>query len=91
MPIGDFVTTIPNTVFILVHVVALLVGLYGAYWANGKKQDLWMAVFGLWALSELVYLITHATGAINALFAHTLQEVLLLVAFLYVVYKASSK
>ncbi|MBI4017630.1 MAG: hypothetical protein HY366_01645 [Candidatus Aenigmarchaeota archaeon] len=75
--------------FVPIHVLALLVGIYGAYGANKMKQNLWAIVFGLWAISELVYLTVHLNlNIVTQLTAHTLQEVFLLVGFLYVVYSS---
>lgn len=91
MPI-DIYSALPPVLFLVVHVVNLLIGIYGAYWAHSNNQGLWTVVFGLWAVSELVYLTVHlGLDFVTQLTAHTLQEVLLLIAFLYVIYSAAMK
>ncbi|QQG39967.1 MAG: hypothetical protein HYS81_00970 [Candidatus Aenigmatarchaeota archaeon] len=87
-----FDLVLPDMAYQAVHVIALLVGLYGAYWASNNKQGLWTVVFGLWAVTELIYLTVHLNlGIVTAGAAHVIQEALLLIAFLYVVYSAAMK
>lgn len=90
MPHGAFVNQIPAPVFLLVHLVALLVGLYFAKRAFGSGANLLGWAFGLFALAELSYMTYHLDWTVF-LFAHTLSEVLDLVAFILVFAAATQK
>ncbi len=83
MPIGGFINNFPPAVFLLVHLVAFLVGAVFAYRAfNGAAQLLGWG-FTLYAIAEIVYMTYHLDWTVF-LFAHTIAEVLDLVAFVLV-------
>ena len=83
MPIGAFVNALPPAFFLLVHLVAFLIG---AYFAK-RALDAGFARFGwgfvLYAIAEIVYMTYHLDWTVF-LFAHTIAEVLDLVAFVLV-------
>ncbi|HEY8477881.1 MAG TPA: hypothetical protein VIN09_13540 [Chloroflexota bacterium] len=83
MPIGQFVSLLPPAVFLLVHLVAFAVGAYFAYRSFGAGLDVLGWGFALYALAEIVYMTYHLDWTVF-LFAHTIAEVLDLVAFVLV-------
>src|SRR4029078_1783473 len=89
MPIGDFVHGIPPIGFLAIHVVLFLVGAYAAWrtFGVGATQLGW--AFSLFALAEITYMTSHLDWT-TFLFAHTVSEVLDLLAFLSVFAFASS-
>ncbi len=83
MPFGGFINALPPAFFLLVHLIAFLVGAFFAYRAlNGGAQKLGWG-FVLYAIAELVYMTYHLDWTVF-LFAHTIAEVLDLVAFILV-------
>lgn len=83
MPFGSFINAIPAPVFMVIHLSALAIGLFFAQRAfKAGASDLGLA-FGLFALAELSYLTYHLDWTVF-LFAHTISEVLDLVAFILV-------
>ncbi|MBX6341310.1 MAG: hypothetical protein IRY97_02535 [Thermomicrobiaceae bacterium] len=83
MPFGTFVNDIPSGVFLLIHLVAFLIGAYFAYRAFGAEARGVAWGFTLYAVAELVYMTYHLDWTVF-LFAHTIAEVLDLVAFIIV-------
>jgi len=83
MPIGAFINVFPPAVFLLVHLVAFLIGAYFAYRAFGAGLNTFGWAFTLYALAEIVYMTYHLDITVF-LFAHTISEVLDLVAFVLV-------
>ncbi|HXY67816.1 MAG TPA: hypothetical protein VEH62_00105 [Gemmatimonadales bacterium] len=83
MPIGGFVNAVPMPVFLVIHAVALLIGAFFARkaFAAGASDVGWG--FALYALAELSYLTYHLDWTV-VLFAHTIAEVLDLVAFILI-------
>jgi hypothetical protein len=83
MPFGDFVNQIPPLGFLAIHLVAFLIGAYFAWrsFGSGASQLGWG--FSLFALAELSYMTYHLDWTIF-LFAHTISEVLDLVAFILI-------
>lgn len=83
MPIGGFVNAIPMPVFLVIHAVAFLIGAWFARraFAAGAAEFGWG--FALYALAELSYLTYHLDWTV-VLFAHTISEVLDLVAFILI-------
>jgi hypothetical protein len=61
------------------HLIGFLLGVFFAYRASGGMARLTGRVFGLYALAELVYMTYHLDWMVF-LFAHTISEVLDLVA-----------
>jgi hypothetical protein len=83
MPIGDFVNQIPAPIFLLIHLTAFAIGAYFAYRAFGAGVPLLGWAFSLFALAEISYMTYHLDWTVF-LFAHTISEVLNLVAFILV-------
>lgn len=83
MPFGDFVNQVPPIGFLLIHVAAFLIGAFFAQraFAAGAKGLGWG--FALFALAEISYMTYHLDWT-TFLFAHTISEVLDLVAFVLV-------
>lgn len=90
MPIGSFLNALPPAFFLLVHLVAFLIGAYFAYRAfNGGATTLGWG-FALFALAEISYMTYHLDWTVF-LFAHTISEVLDLVAFILVFVAATQR
>jgi hypothetical protein len=83
MPFGDFVNQIPAPVFLLIHLVAFLVGAYLAWRSFAAGLTLFGWGFSLFALAEISYMTYHLDWTVF-LFAHTVSEVLDLLAFILV-------
>jgi hypothetical protein len=83
MPIGDFVNGIPPLGFLAIHVVLFLFGAYAAWRSFGVGATLLGAAFSLFALAEISYMTYHLDWT-TFLFAHTISEVLDLLAFVSV-------
>jgi hypothetical protein len=83
MPVGSFINTFPPAVFLLVHLVAFLIGATLAYRSFDAGASLLGWGFALFGLAEIVYMTYHLDWTVF-LFAHTISEVLDLVAFLLV-------
>jgi len=80
MPYGAFVNTLPPAFFLAVHLIGFLLGAFFAYRAFEGTASLMGWAFSLYALAELVYMTYHLDWTVF-LFAHTISEVLDLVAF----------
>ena len=83
MPIGDFVSSIPAPVFLLIHVTAFAVGAYFASRSFAAGASTLGLGFALFAVAEVSYMTYHLDWT-TFLFAHTISEVLDLVAFILV-------
>lgn len=83
MPFGDVVNQIPAPVFLLIHLVAFLTGAYFAWRSFGAGATLLGAGFSLFALAEISYMTYHLDWTVF-LFAHTISEVLDLLAFILI-------
>jgi hypothetical protein len=81
MPFGDFVNQIPAPVFLAIHLTAFLVGAYCAWRSFGAGATLLGVGFSLFALAEISYMTYHLDWTVF-LFAHTVSEVLDLLAFI---------
>ncbi|HEY9286649.1 MAG TPA: hypothetical protein VIT43_01360 [Candidatus Dormibacteraeota bacterium] len=90
MPIGSFVNSIPPPVFLLINVVLFLIGAYFAQQSFSKGQSLLGWGFALFALAEISYMTYHLDWTVF-LFAHTISEVLDVVAFILVFTWASQR
>jgi hypothetical protein len=90
MPFGDFVNQIPAPVFLAIHLVGFLVGAYFAWRSFGAGAALLGWAFSLFALAELSYMTYHLDWTVF-LFAHTVSEVLDLVAFILVFVAATHR
>jgi hypothetical protein len=80
MPLGDFINNIPSIGFLAIHFVAFAIGAYFAWRSFGADQGTLGWAFSLYALAEIVYMTYHLDWTVF-LFAHTIAEVLDLVAF----------
>ena len=90
MPIGSFVNLIPNPVFIAIHLTAFAIGAYFAWRSfNAEARGLGWA-FSLFAIAEVSYMTYHL-DATTFLFAHTISEVLDLLAFITVFVTATHR
>ena len=83
MPFGDFVNQIPAPVFLAIHLTAFLIGAFFAWRSFGAGVSLLGWGFSLFALAEISYMTYHLDWTVF-LFAHTVSEVLDLVAFVLV-------
>jgi hypothetical protein len=83
MPFGNFIAQLPPAFFLLVHLVAFLIGAYFASRAFGGEARLFGWGFTLFALAEISYMTYHLDWTVF-LFAHTISEVLDLVAFILI-------
>jgi hypothetical protein len=90
MPFGDFVNQIPAPVFLAIHLTAFLVGAYFAWRAFGSGVTLLGWGFSLFALAEISYMTYHLDWTVF-LFAHTISEVLNLVAFILIFVAATQR
>jgi hypothetical protein len=88
VPIGDFVNGIPPFGFLAIHLVLFLVGAYAAWRTFGVGATLLGWAFSLFALAEISYMTYHLDWT-TFLFAHTISEVLDLLAFVSVFVFAS--
>ena len=80
MPFGDFVNQIPPLGFLAIHVALFAIGSFFAWRSFGAGASTLGAGFSLFALAELVYMTYHLDWT-TFLFAHTISEVLNVVAF----------
>ena len=83
MPFGDFVNAIPPIGFLAVHIVLFAFGAYFAWRSFGAGAPTLGYAFSLFALAEISYMTYHLDWTVF-LFAHTISEVLDLVAFVLV-------
>ncbi|HEV8489786.1 MAG TPA: hypothetical protein VGQ58_08395 [Candidatus Limnocylindrales bacterium] len=83
MPLGDFVNLIPAPVFLLIHLTAFAVGAYFAWRSFNADATTLGWGFSLFALAEISYMTYHLDWTVF-LFAHTISEVLDLLAFVLV-------
>ena len=83
MPYGSFINALPPAFFLAVHLIGFLIGAFFAYRAFEGSASLMGWGFSLYALAELVYMTYHLDWTVF-LFAHTISEVLDLVAFILV-------
>jgi hypothetical protein len=83
MPFGDFVNQIPPVVFLLIHVTAFVIAAFFAQRSFAVGQPVLAWGFALFALAEISYMTYHLDWT-TFLFAHTISEVLDLLAFILV-------
>jgi hypothetical protein len=80
MPFGDFVNQIPPIGFLAIHVALFAIGAFFAWRSFGAGASTLGSAFALFAAAELVYMTYHLDWT-TFLFAHTISEVLNVVAF----------
>jgi hypothetical protein len=90
MPFGDFVNQIPAPVFLAIHLTAFLIGVYCAWRSFGAGATLLGVGFSLFALAEISYMTYHLDWTVF-LFAHTVSEVLDLLAFIAIFVYATQR
>lgn len=83
MPYGDFINNIPPIGFLAIHVLLFATGAYFAWRSFGAGATTLGWAFSLFALAEISYMTYHLNWT-TFLFAHTISEVLDLVAFVLV-------
>ena len=83
MPWGDWINELPMGFFLTVHLAALAIGAFFAWTAFKRDLPLLGWAFTLFALAEATYMTYHLDWTVF-LFAHTIAEVLDLVAFILV-------
>ena len=83
MPFGDFVNQIPAPIFLLIHLTAFLIGAFFAWRSFSVGASILGWAFSLFALAEISYMTYHLDWTVF-LFAHTVSEVLDLLAFILV-------
>lgn len=83
MPFGDFVNQIPPIGFLAIHIVLFALGGYFAWRSFGAGASTLAWAFSLFALAEISYMTYHLDWT-TFLFAHTISEVLDLLAFVLV-------
>jgi hypothetical protein len=79
-PIDVIVRSLPWWFFMVVHIALFVVGAYFALRAFDAGESLFGWGFALFALAEISYMTYHV-NITNFLFAHTISEVLVGVAF----------
>ncbi len=83
MPFGQFVNLLPPAFFIVVHLVAFIIAAFFAYRCYEAGLRNFGLGFTLYAVAEVIYMTYHLDWTVF-LFAHTIAEVLDLVAFILV-------
>ena len=83
MPFGDFVNQVPPIVFLAIHVTAFALGAFFAQRSFAVGQRFLGWGFALFALAEVSYMTYHLDWT-TFLLAHTISEVLDLLAFVLV-------
>lgn len=82
-PIGAFINTLPPLFFLIVHLIGFLVGAYFAHRSFDAGARIFGWSFVLYCLAEISYMTYHLDWTVF-LFAHTISEVLDLVAFILI-------
>jgi hypothetical protein len=80
---GTWINNLPTWFFMVVHVSAFAIAVYFAWRALDRDARVLATGFSLYALSEVSYMTYHLDWTVF-LFAHTISEVLDLVAFICV-------
>jgi hypothetical protein len=83
MPYGSWINEFPTGFFLAVHISAFALAAGFAWLAFKRELSLLGVAFSLYAVAELVYMTYHLDWTVF-LFAHTIAEVLDLVAFVFV-------
>ena len=90
MPWGDWVNELPTEFFLAVHIAAFAIGAAFAWTAFKRDLSLLGWGFTLFALAEVSYMTYHLDWTVF-LFAHTISEVLDLLAFVLVFVAATQR
>ena len=90
MPYGQWVNQLPTSFFMVVHIAAFVLGAGFAWYAFKRELSLLGAAFSLFAAAEVSYMTYHLDWTVF-LFAHTISEVLDLLAFVLVFVAAGQR
>lgn len=82
MPIGGFLDSFPAILFVVVHLVFLGVGVW-ALWKTQQNGMSYAWAFGLYALSQIVFLGFFG-GVITIKMAVLLEQILLVIAVIWI-------
>ena len=82
MPFGGFLDAFPSVLFVIVHVAFLVVGLWAWRKANQAGKS-FAPVFGLYALTQVVFL-GYFGGVITIKMAVLLEQILLVIAVIWI-------
>ena len=82
MPIGGFLDSFPSILFVIVHLVFLAVGLWALWRANSEGKDYAWA-FGLYALSQIVFLGFFG-GVVTIKMAVLLEQILIVILVIWI-------
>ena len=80
MPYGSWINDLPTAFFMVVHIAAFALATGFAWLAFRRELPLLGTAFSLFGAAELTYMTYHLDWTVF-LFAHTIAEVLDLVAF----------
>jgi hypothetical protein len=83
MPWGSWINELPTAFFMVVHIAAFTLGAGFAWVAFKRELPILGTAFALFAAAEVTYMTYHLDWTVF-LFAHTIAEVLDLVAFVLV-------
>lgn len=87
MPIGTFLDTFPPSLFIVIHIILLLIGVWAARKA-AAGQLRYARAFWLYVLVHLGFLASFA-GFFTLKMSVALEQILILVMVLWIVTKAT--
>ena len=80
MPFGEFINFVPPWGFLLIHIALFVVGALMAQRSFAAEMSATGAGFSLFCLAEISYMTYHLDWT-TFLFAHTISEILMAVAF----------
>jgi uncharacterized membrane protein len=82
MPIGGYLDTLPAFLFVAVHLVLLVVGVWAIWRANADGMTYAWA-FGLYAVSQIVFLGFFG-GVITIKLAVLLEQILIVILVIWI-------
>ena len=82
MPIGGFLDSFPPILFVIVHLAFLAVGVW-ALWKTNQNGMSYAWAFGLYALSQIVFLGFFG-GVITIKMAVLLEQILLVILVIWI-------
>jgi predicted hotdog family 3-hydroxylacyl-ACP dehydratase len=83
VPYGVWINNLPTWFFMVVHIAAFAIAVFFAWVSLDRDARVLASGFALYALAEVSYMTYHLDWTVF-LFAHTISEVLDLVAFVCV-------
>lgn len=87
-PIGDFLEAIPSMVFVSIHLIFLLIGIWAIWKANKAKLPYKMA-FWLYALTQAFFL-AHFGGILTLKMVVVLEQTLVVIMVIWIMAKATT-